>query len=76
MKLSEAKALPAEIVNVACLVNKVTLANVPETLENADKAIDYLKQLEANQTSLILKDVKMIEKTNLSIKLMATVTGN
>lgn len=47
-------------------VNKVTLKQVSEEIENTDLIMKYLVKFQENQTILVVKNLEQIEKTNLS----------
>ncbi|XP_031621641.1 tudor domain-containing protein 1-like [Contarinia nasturtii] len=64
---SELKCLSEELVNEQRLVNMVTLQGMPESMENSEVAVCHLMSLQENAQELIVKQMDLIEKTNISI---------
>lgn len=58
--------ISTEFANHPRYVNKVTLKQVSEEIENTDLIMKYLVKFQENQTILVVKNVESIEKTNLS----------
>lgn len=55
-----------EFANHPRYVNKVTLKQVSEEVENTDFIMKYLVKFQEKQTILVVKNIEQIEKTNLS----------
>lgn len=68
-------ALPVDLVNEPCRVNKVTLATVPLELDNVEQAVHYLNRLREENTVLFLRDIDLMEQTDISVHWRAIVVG-
>lgn len=68
-------ALPVDLVNEPCRVNKVTLANVPLELDNVKQAMEYLNRLREECTILFLRDIDLMEQTDISVHWRGIIVG-
>lgn len=55
-----------EFANHPRYVNKVTLKQVSQQIDNTNLIMKYLAKFHENQTILVVKNLESIEKTNLS----------
>lgn len=55
-----------EFANYPRYVNKITLKQVSEKIENTDLIMKYLVKFQEKQTILVVKNLEQIEKTNSS----------
>lgn len=66
--------ISVELANRQRLLNKFTLANVPDMVKNEDKILKFLGNYETKRDSLLATNLKTIDKTPVSVHLAGIIT--
>lgn len=73
VQFDEMKCLSEELVNAPRLVNKLSLKGVPDTVPYPDAMVKYLTKLQDHQAELIVQQLDLIEKSELTVHCSATL---
>lgn len=73
VKYTDMKCLTEELVNAPRLVNKISIRGVPNETENAHEIVRYLTSMQENGTELIVKNLDLIEKTQVCVHFNAVL---
>lgn len=67
VKFTDMRCLTEEMVNATRLVNKVSIRGAPNETENAHEIVRFLTSLQENGSELIIKNLELIEKTQVCV---------